>query len=223
MMRRHRGLTIGTGIGIIAVLALLSSCLGLQVETRFNEDGSGQMSMTMRVSKAVLEMGEEGGDTGLDIPLSKEEIEAEFSDVDGVRLVEVNEEETDEDLIITSLIEFDSLDAMLETEDSPVQTATLTRDGDRTIFTMTVGEAQDLAAAAEEDSPFGGAEMDDAMLAMIEAFLEGYFMEYRVTAPKPIISHSHGELDESGRTVTIRMPMAEYFTLEEPYDLVVEW
>ena len=65
--------------------------------------------------------------------------------------------------------------------------------------------------------------MDDAMIAMVQAFLEGYFMEYRVTAPKKVVRYNHGEVDESGKTVTLRMPMADYFMLKEPYQFEVAW
>ncbi len=207
---------------LVAVALLFASCLGLEVETRFNADGSGTMRMTMRVSKAVLEMGEDGGDSGFDIPLSREDILSEFEGAEGIELIEVTEEETDEDLILTSVIEFESFDALLEAENSPVETASLRKKNGRTVFSMAVGEAGK-AAASSEESPLEGQEMDDAVIAMIQAFLEGYYLEYRVTAPKKVTRYSHGELSENGRTVSLRVPMADYFVLDEPYVFEVEW
>ena len=48
-------------------------------------------------------------------------------------------------------------------------------------------------------------------------------MEYRVTAPKKIVRHSHGELGSDGKSVSLRIPMADYFTLENPYTFEVVW
>lgn len=223
MKRFNYLVMIRLGVMVGAVL-LLASCLGVAVETRFNADGSGTMTMQMRISKSVIEMGQESeGDTGFDIPTSKEDIEAQYEGVPGVELVEVIEEETAEDLIITATVEFESFEALIEAEeqDSPVETATLTTTGGETTFSMVVGGAAD--AMGGEASPFGEEDMDEAMIAMMAAFLEGYSMDYVVTAPKQVSSHSHGELSGDGRTVTLSMPMADYFFLTEPITFEVVW
>jgi len=212
-------------IAAVTCLALLlGSCLGVEFETKFNEDGSGTMYMKVIMSKAVMEMGQEsGGDTDMDIPMSTEDIEAQYEGAEGVTLIEATQEETEQDLIMTATVEFESLEALVEAEagDSPVETASLQREGSNTVFTMVVGEARE--ALEGEDTALAEEGMDEAMIAMIEAFLEGYFMEYRVTAPKKVIRHSHGELSENSKSVLLRIPMAEYFTLENPYTFEVVW
>ncbi len=207
---------------VLITIALLASCLGVQMETKFNADGSGTMVMKMTVSRAVLEMGE-GDDAALDIPLSKDEIEDQFSDIDGITVVAVTEEETEENIIITSIVDFEDFATLLETDDSPLETATLTKKGGSTTYAMTVGEAKQAALSGDAGDAVGGEEVDEAMLGMIAAFLEGYNMEYRVTAPKQISRYTHGELSADGRTVSLILPMAEYFMLEKPYQFEVEW
>ena len=207
---------------ILATILILGSCLGVQMETKFNADGSGTVVMKLTVSKAVLEMGE-GDEAALDIPLSKEEVEEQFAGIEGITVIGVTEEETEENIIITSIVEFEDFKALLDTEDSPMETATLTEKNGTTTYSMTVGEAKEAALSGDGDDAMGGAEMDDAMLGMIAAFLEGYSMEYRVTAPKKISRYTHGELSADGRSVSLALPMADYFMLEKPYQFEVEW
>ena len=207
---------------ILATILILGSCLGVQMETKFNADGSGTVVMKLTVSKAVLEMGE-GDDAALDIPLSKEEVEEQFAGIEGITVIGVTEEETEENVTITSIVEFEDFKALLDTEDSPMETATLTEKNGITTYSMTVGEAKEAALSGDGDDAMGGAEMDDAMLGMIAAFLEGYSMEYRVTAPKKISRYTHGELSADGRSVSLALPMADYFMLEKPYQFEVEW
>ena len=211
-----------TRLLILVVLTVtLGGCLGIGVETRFNSDGSGTIVSKMRVSKMVLEMGSEE-ETGLSIPTSKEDIEARFTGKSGIRLVEVTEEETEEDIIITSIVEFDSIESVVDSNDSPIETGMLQTTSEGTMFSMKVGEAKDTILGAE-DSPFAEAGLDESMLAMIEAFLEGYEIEYRVTAPSKITRHTIGDVDADGMSVTFKMPMAEYFVLSEPIVFEVVW
>ena len=96
-----------TGIVIAIVVTLLfTSCFGIAMETMFNPDGSGRLTMKLRVAQFLLEMGEE--EAGVGIPLSKDDLTAEYEEIDGVTVVEVTEEDTDEDRIITAIIDFEN-------------------------------------------------------------------------------------------------------------------
>lgn len=176
------------------------------------------MLMRMVISNALLEMGE--GDASLDIPLNRQDMESAFADVDGVTLVEVIEEETDEDMIVTAVVDFDRFEALLEANDSPMDSATLRVDGERTIYSLDVGEAK-MTGGGKLPIEVDG--LDEAMLSTIQALLEGYSMEYLITAPSRVIRHSHGELSEDGRSVLLHLPMADYSALDEPYTVEVVW
>ena len=206
---------------LLGLIVLLSGCVGVEIEIRFNSDGSGTMTMKMTVSKAILEAGDDAGVGELGIPLSKEDLEKDFEGAKGVRVVGVTEEETDENMIISAVIEFDDFEALMQADESALESAAYKKVGGKTIFTMNVGE--DKSESAQGDGALGELDMDDAMVEMMQAFLEGYFLEYRVVAPTPILSNSHGELGADGQSVSLRLPMGEYFTIKEPYTLKVEW
>ena len=207
-------------VGAISML-LFCSCLGFEIETRFNDDGSGTVVSRIRVSKLVLEMGSEE-ETGFDIPTSKEDIESIFHDRQGVRLVEVTEEETEEDLVITSIIEFDSFRAAVEAEDSPLESGSVSVTDEGTVFALHVGEAK-RALMSADTSPVGDKGLDEATLAMVQAFLEGYTMTYRIVAPRSIKRFSHGTISDDGTSLTFEMPMADYVVLDESFVFEVVW
>ena len=223
------------GIVLLVIAGLLASCLGVGMETRFNADGSGEITMKIRVSQALLEMGEE--QTDVPVPISREELEAAYADVDGVTVIEVKEEQTDEDLVIIATIGFDDYSALSNQDDFVGAGAELIEEGGKTIYRITVGEIQQGSdddaeeedgsssdeKKSEEGSSEGDAEMEEAMKAMMMSFMEGYSIEYRVVAPRRIVSHTHGELSADGLSVEFEIPMGDYISLEEPYVFEVVW
>ena len=227
-MALSRGVTMSTrkwigglcrGLAIVPVL-FLSSCLGIGVQTVFNEDGSGRMTVEFRVSQALLQMGEE--ETGIDIPLSKDDLMAEYENVDGVTVVEVAQEDTEEDRIITAVVDFDDFNMLSSDGQFMGEGATLEVQGDRTVLRMLIGElggGDDGETIGEAEQP----EMDDAMKSMVQSFLEGYELVYRVVAPRKITSHSDGELQSDGRTVVYSMAMGDLIMIEEPFYLKIVW
>ncbi|MBN1685861.1 MAG: hypothetical protein JW852_04355 [Spirochaetales bacterium] len=221
------------GISVAAVL-LLASCFGMEMKTVFNADGSGRMTMKIRVSQMLLEMGEEGA--GVDVPLSKDDLASEYEKLDGVTVVEVTEEDTAEDRIITAVIDFEDFNALSSEEDLPGEESSLETKGGRSVLKILVGPPGDEQAAeigadagAGETAPsdlsdmMGPPEMDESMMAMVQSFMEGYSIEYAIVAPSKILSHSHGEIGKDGRTLVYSMPMGDFIMIEEPYLLEIVW
>ncbi len=206
---------------IIVIALLFSACFGFHIKTTFNDDGSGSFSMQMSFSRSLLEMNEDGGE--IDIPMSREELEQELGGIEGVRIVDITEEETEENLLISATVEFDNFEALVQNDGYPGDSASLTTEGGETVYRMNVGEAKQEATAGEEEEMVPQEEMDEATMAMIKAFMEGYSMEYTIVAPREIKRHSHGELSEDGKSVVLSIPMGEYFMMKEPYTMEIAW
>ena len=219
MSKRNWIVAVCRGLPIVLVL-LLSSCLGIGVQTVFNADGSGRMTVEFRVSQMLLQMGEE--ETGVDIPLSKDDLMAEYQDVDGVAIVEVTQKDTEEDRIITAVIDFDDFNALSSDGKFMGEGATLEIGDDRTVLRMLVGDMGG-GSGGEVDGEAEQPEMDDAMKSMVQSFMEGYELVYRIVAPRKITSHSDGELLSDGRTVVFTMAMGDLIMVEEPFYLKVVW
>ena len=108
--------TAGIVIVVLGML-MLTSCLGIEMKTVFNADGSGRMTMKLRVSQSILEMG--GEEAGIDMPLSKDDFSREYEGVEGVTVVDVTQEDTEEDRIITAVIDFKDFNALSADENLP--------------------------------------------------------------------------------------------------------
>lgn len=229
----HKRVARTARYALMMISALLFvSCFGIEMKTVFNADGSGRMTMKFRVSQMLLEMGEE--EAGVDVPLSKEDLTSQYEDLEGVTVVEVTEEDTEEDRIITAIIDFDDFNALSSEEDLPGEDASLELEDGKSVLRILIGPPAEEPLAAEtedEGSPAAGEmgqppsmeEMDESMMAMMQSFMEGYYMEYTIVAPKKIISYSHGELEKDGRTLVHGMPMGDFIMIEEPYYLEIVW
>ena len=201
------------------ILTMLTSCLGVEMEVAFNPDGSGTMTLVFKVSQELLEMGEE--QAGVNIPLNSSDLEEEYGAIEGVTVEEIFQEETESNRIITAKLKFDDFNALSGDDEFPAEGASLSTKDQQTIFKMLVGQPDASSQENAEDQP--DMEMDEAMTAMMQSFLEGYFLEYRIVAPRKIIRHSHGELSKDKKTLLFAVPMGEFIMIEEPYYLEVVW
>ena len=208
-------------ITILIMVVLLTSCLGIVVETVFNEDGSGRMTVVFHISQALLELGE--GESGFDVPLTKEDIMEDYEEVDGITVVDILQEDTDTDRIITAIIEFDDFNVLTQDDDFISENASLKTIGKKTFLRMQIGQAGGSGGPPTDGGTEQAMEMDDATKAMVQSFMEGYEFEYRIVAPKTITSYNYGELQSDGRTLVYALPMGDFFMIEEPYTLEVVW
>ena len=223
-MPQKRIIRISSIAAAIVVSLLLTSCFGIAMETVFNPDGSGRLTMRLRVAQFLLEMGEE--EAGVGIPLSKDDLTAEYEVLDGVTVVEVTEEDTDEDRIITAVIDFENFNNLASDEEFPGEDASLTIKDGKSTFRILVGQpggGEGEETTGEGDSQGEEMEADESMKAMLQSFMEGYSVEYRIVAPRKIESFTDGEVEKDGRTFVYTMPMGDFIAIEEPFYIEVVW
>ena len=239
-------------VGVVAVV-LLTSCLGVDMNTRFNADGSGIIKMRLQISQALLQMSKEEGSSP--IPLTKKDVEEAYKDLPGVKVESVTEENTDKDKIITATISFKDFTVFKNTKDLAGTGATLTKGPDgKTTYSVIVGEPEETqeapgassdvlpaqeamkdgtgqgqSSAAEpayKDVPAPATPSDESQKAvdsMFKSLMEGYSLEYSVTAPRKTLSHTIGEVSNDGKTVTYTIKMADYVDLKAPLTFQVVW
>ena len=201
---------------LLVIIFSLSSCIGIKMVTEVKNDDSGTTEMEIRIAQMFFQMDqEEGEETEIPVPISKEELESDFEGVDGVEVVRVDEEDTEEYKIITSEIHFDHISLLAGNE--MFSGAKLSKTGGQTEFSVILKEPE-LVDEEEE-------EMDESTIEMVASFYEGYFFEYTFIAPSKIKEHSLGELSGNGRELTYKIPMYDFsfMELEEPLVLTVVW
>ncbi len=211
------------------------------MNTRFNADGSGIIKMKLRISQALLQMSTEEGASP--IPLTKQDVEAAYKDLPGVKVDSVTEQNTDKDKIITAIVSFKDFSVFKNTKDLAGTGASLTKSPDgKTTYSVIVGEPEEsqdepgvssqapLAGGAAQEAPgakpeplSSPSESEQAVDSMFKNMMEGYSLEYSVTAPRKILSHTLGEISNDGRTVTYSIKMADFVDLKAPLTFQVVW
>ncbi|MBN2736403.1 MAG: hypothetical protein JXR70_05435 [Spirochaetales bacterium] len=197
---------------LIILLCLFVSCIGFENRIKINKDGSGEMEFTYRLSRMLLEYGnEEGSEEGETIdtplPITEEELAEEINSIEGVRLVSASQSEDENDIIISAVIEFDDVNKLQDTETFSAWPISLERKNGQTVYTQILTE---------------GSGDDTESAEMMESFFEGYNLSLRIEAPSPIIDFNYGEL-ESTNVLLYSITIAELFSMAEQEELVVVW
>jgi hypothetical protein len=205
---------------LLGVAILLSSCVGIKSSVAFKRDGTGTINMEYRISKMLTEMAEGDGDTPL--PVSEEEMKSALAGHPNLKLKKVSQREDDNDVYITSEIEFQKISEFTDIESFGQMPMSLEEKGGEYVFKQIISEgneASDESAEGESSTE----EMDAASQEMMAAFFEGYELSFEVSAPTEITYHSLGELSANRKTVTYSIPLLEMDALEEETVLEVRW
>jgi hypothetical protein len=225
---------------IISFIFILASCMGAESKMKIQNDGSGTILFSYRISRMLLEMGNttdpageelsdepaaESGDTlsegtgeeensDVPLPITKEDFEKSVEGIDGLELISVTENKTDNDVIITAELSFESVEALSQAEAFSEWPITFEKDGEKHVFTQLISEGTG-------DDP--QAAMDEETINMVESMFEGYEFSFSVEAPSPVQEHSIGELSADKKTVTYAIPVAEMMRIKEPLELIIIW
>ena len=169
---------------ILALVLLLSGCLGATTSISIEDDGSGEIKIDYRISKLVAYIGTENSpERYLSIPLSREDVESVVEEIPGTTLDRFDTEDETEDIVISATIGFDSLDSL--------EALFLRIDGPDLEFSVSEGKtAMSLAIYDGLETP-----ADDTISAMIRAFFSEYKLIWELEAPAPISSANGGSFD----------------------------
>ena len=197
---------------LFSIVILLSSCIGIEGVFNFNYDGSGVLTFQYKISQMLLSMGqtEEGGENAAPLPITEEDLRASVEGVQGLRLVSVNQQETETDVIVTEVIEFTNVEALSQTDLFEGMPVSFERSGANSIFKQVVTEG--------EDEP-----MDQETLDMMQTYFEGYELVFQVKTPRRIVGYTLGEVSADGQTFTYHISMIELMQITERTEYSVTW
>ena len=76
------------------------SCIGLTSEIQINENGSGRMELSYRVSRLIAHMGTvDEGDKFFPVPITREDFETTVAQIEGLSLQSYNMNENTEHIL----------------------------------------------------------------------------------------------------------------------------
>jgi hypothetical protein len=202
--------------------------MGAESKIKIKNDGSGSILFSYRISRMLLEMGEsmdetgdetledpeEEADSNVPLPITKEDFETSVEGIEGLELVDVTQEETEQDVIITAELKFDDVEALSTAEAFSEWPVTFAKDGNSYIFTQVISEGVDDNA---ENA------MDEETISMVESMFQGYEFSFSVEAPSSIKEYSIGELSTDKKTVTYTVPIADMMRIKEKLELIIKW
>ena len=197
-----------------AACLLLVSCIGIEIETTINADGSGEGYTRTKISQMFFAMGD--NDASLDIPMNLADVQAAYGNTPGITVLDVDEINTEEDKIIITRIKFDGANNL---EGAGVFDGTVLRQERGTTYFSVVLKDGYVPEDDEEEQP------SPEEQEMMRPFFEGYTFSYVLNAPKRITYHSLGELSADRRSVRYEIDMFDYNLImdKEPLVLEVRW
>ena len=195
---------------VLGTLALFVSCIGVETEISFKEDGSGSVVLTYRISRIMVNLGTVEDGELIPLPLTEQDFRATVEAVPGLRLRRVTQRADERDVSIRAEIEFDDIEAFSRIESFTDMPASLDTANDQTVF------RQVITSGNEED-------YDSESLEMVDVFFDGYSIAFIISAPRDVVSHNLGDLSADKRSVTYDVPVVELLRSAEERILEVSW
>ena len=197
---------------LIVALSLffLFSCIGIETEITIDDDGSGEITLSYKVSRLVIHLGTLEEDRPFfAVPVSRQDFDDITESVPGLRLRSFDMDEDASDVFVDATLAFDDIDALNALFGSNGRSSiTLSRSGGRTVYKHVIYEGN-------------GEEVNDDSRKMVEALFSDYALRFSLTAPDDISTVSHGIV--SGRNATIEHTIAEVIDLREPLVWEISW
>ena len=201
---------IGGLCGLLVVLCLVSSCIGVETEITFREDGTGGVVLTYRISRVMANVGTVEGDELIPLPVTEQDFRRSVESVAGLRLRRVTQSQDERDIFVKAEMDFDDIAAFSRIESFTDMPASLVVSDGRSVFSQVITSG--LEQEVSEDS-----------LELVSLFFDDYEIAFKVNAPGQIASHSMGELSENRRTVVYRVSVVDLLTTPERRVLTVSW
>jgi hypothetical protein len=197
---------------VLAVVVALTSCVGIDSRLTINDNGSGVLALTYRVSQLVVNLGNPVDGKGVvPLPLSKSDFERSLAATQGkVRLTRFDRSEDQKDITIRAELAFDSLDALAQVDAfQSAQIHVSTDSGNHTFSEL-------IAKAPSEP-------VTDDSLRMVDAFFGGYDLAFTVEAPQPVKSNSLGTLSADKRVLTYKTTVSDILRTKNDIILSISW
>lgn len=129
-------------LGFLAIMLLLTSCVGIDTKVKISREGSGNVTAVYRLSEELVAFGElEANKAMLPVPLTKQEVEDSLKGVPGLSLTSWSSKKDGTDLVIKTVIAFDSLDSLMYYLDPQGRLAKHSTTADGNSIAFTVGDS----------------------------------------------------------------------------------
>ncbi|MBN2445062.1 MAG: hypothetical protein JXJ04_27145 [Spirochaetales bacterium] len=198
------------GIFLLLLCMMFSSCIQIESDLQLNNDGSGVMTLSYRVSQVMKELGRIGDEaTSLPLPLSKEDFELLLADTEGIAVTSHSVKEIDNETVVNVSFSFTNVKALAlfgESDDSYL----FQKSKDSTLF--------------RQNLPFAGDEgFTEDSIAMLESYCSGYYFVYTIHTPGPIKEASLGEISKNKKQLVYKISIIDILKAKEKQSIEIKW
>ncbi|MDP2790566.1 MAG: hypothetical protein Q8O15_02285 [Rectinemataceae bacterium] len=198
----------------IAALAFLTSCMGIDTKVMISKNGSGKVEAEYRLSEELVAFGElEANKALLPVPLTRADVENSLRNVAGLRLDSWSSRKEGTDLLIKTVIVFDTLDALMYYLDPRGELAKHTSESGTERISFTVGEKLP--------------RFESEMKSIAEEAFAPYSFRFIVELPSAAKEASSGHpavtLRQDGTKVYFEGKMKDIVTSEVPPSMGLAW
>ncbi len=198
----------------ITALVFLTSCMGIDTKVVISRNGSGKVEAEYRLSEELVAFGElEANKAMLPVPLTRADVENSLRNVEGLRLDSWSSRKEGTDLLIKTVISFDTLDALVYYLDPRGELAKHTSESGTERIGFTVGEK---LPRFEPD-----------MKPIVEEAFAPYNFRFMVELPAKAKEASSGHpavtLRQEGTKVYFEGKMKDIVTSEVPPSMGLVW
>ena len=121
---------------------LLASCVGVDTEVNISKEGSGSLTAQYRLSQDLVAFGElEANKNLIPVPLSESDVRKSLAGVKGLSFVSWSSRKDSIDLIVKTVISFDSLDSLVLYLDPQGKMASHSSSSDTQTITFNLGDS----------------------------------------------------------------------------------
>ncbi|MDD3980790.1 MAG: hypothetical protein RBT72_00655 [Spirochaetia bacterium] len=211
---KEMGRRLFYGLALVAAAVLLASCVGMDTKVEISSEGSGTVAAEYRISEELAAFGElEANKELLPIPLSREDVEKSLAGSEGLELKSWSSKKAGTDLLISTVIAFDDLDALM-----------FYLDPSGKLATHSAGPAgQEIRFSLGDRMP----SLDQEMKMLAEVAFDPYAFNFSVQLPKAPqraeSAHPAITKRQEGNTVHFEGRMRDIIVTETAPSMILSW
>ncbi|HWR11673.1 MAG TPA: hypothetical protein VN445_07620 [Rectinemataceae bacterium] len=201
-------------LGCLAMMILMTSCVGIDTKVKISENGSGKVSAEYKLSEELVSFGElEANKAMLPVPLTRSDVENSLRGVKGLTLDSWSSRKDGADTIIRTVISFDSLDALMRYLDPKGELAKHSQSASGHSIVFTVGERL----------PTLDADMKQIAQDAFAAYTFRFAVELPSPAKEAASQHPAVTVRQQGNTVYFDGQMKDIVASEVPPSMRLSW
>lgn len=198
----------------LAALTFLTSCVGIDTKVKISQNGSGKVEAEYRLSEELVAFGElEANKAMLPVPLTRADVENSLRNAKGLRLDSWSSRKDGTDLLIKTVILFDTLDALMYYLDPRGELAKHSNESGTERISFTVGEKL----------PRFEPEMKSIAEEAFAPYSFSFLVELPSAAKEAFSNHQAVSLRQEGTKVYFEGKMKDIVTSEVPPSMGLAW